>query len=168
VNAEILASFERVAFKTVQGLFYGLYRRLIARNELRLLCVGDRRLTTAEKIIDELRPSPVDDITDKPLSAITPSSWHSREPIFIAQLKPIAGGPSINRVLRLKRESPPIWEAVQPGIFRYTFIKREDRAGACVMELWETTVIAVAVPWPDDRGPLRRGRRNPMSRDNRA
>jgi hypothetical protein len=168
VSAEILASFERVAFKTVQGLFYGLYQRLIAKNELKLLCVGDRRLTTAEKIIDELRPSPVDDITDEPISEISPCSWHSREPIFIAQLTPVTGGPPVNRVLRLKRESPTIWETFQPGIFRYTFIKRDGGGGACVMELWETTIIAVGVPWPDDRGPLRRGRRNPMSRDNKA
>jgi hypothetical protein len=168
VGAEILSSFERVAFKTVQGLFYGLYRRLIARNELKLLCVGDLRLTTAEEIVDELRPSPLDDITDEPVSEITPNSWHSREPIFLAQLTPVAGEPPINRIFHLTRESPPVWEAFQPGIFRYTFVKREGGGGACVMELWETTVIAVAVPWPDDRGPLRRGRRNPMSRDNRA
>lgn len=165
VNAEILSSFERVAFKTVQGLFYGLYRRLVARNELTLLCVGDRRLTTAEEIADELRPSPVHDITDEPLSEITPCSWHSREPIIIAQLEPVSGGPSIHRAFRMTRESPPMWETFQPGIFRYTFVKRESGGAACIMELWETIIIAVGTPWPDNRGPLRRGRKNPRSRD---
>lgn len=115
INAEILASFERVAFKTAQGLFYGLYQTLIANDELKLLCFGDRRLTTAEEIIDELRPSPLHDITDEPISEVTPSSWHSREPILIAQLTPTTGGQALNRVLRLTRESPPVWETFQNG-----------------------------------------------------
>lgn len=165
VNTEILSSFERVAFKTVRGLFYGLYRRLISNNELSLLCVGDRRLTTAEQIVDELRPSSFHDITDEPLSEITAHSWHSREPIIIATLQPVTGGAPINRAFHLIKESAPAWTTIQHGVFRYTFIKRDGGGAACIMELWETSIIAVATPWPSDRGPLRRGRRNPGSRD---
>jgi hypothetical protein len=167
INSEVEASFRRIAFKTVQGLYYGLYHRLVSRDDLAFLCFGDRRLTTAEQIVDELRPSPLRDITDEPLSEITPWSWHSRGPILIATLEPIAGGPAIQRAFRLTRESSPEWQTVQPGIFRYVFMKRDGGGAACVMELWETSIIAVATPWPDDRGPLRRGRRNPMSRDHR-
>lgn len=165
INSEIQMSFERVALKTVQGLFYGLYRRLVGKDELKLLCLGDRRLTDAETIVDELRVSPLRDITDEPLSEITPYSWHAREPVIIVNLAPVAGGAPKQRIFRLGRETAPVWLDFGPDVFCYTFVKRDDGGGVFVMEIWNTFVIAVATPWPDDRGPLRRGRKNPLSRD---
>ena len=116
-------------------------------------------------MIDQLRPSPLVDITEEPLSEITPSSWHVRQPIIILRLQPTSGGPPIQRAFRLTRETPVEWVPFQPGIFSFAFVKCEDEGIACVLELWETLVVAVTAPWPDSRGPMRRGRKNPRSRE---
>jgi hypothetical protein len=83
------------------------------------------------------------------------------------ELQPIAGGPPINRVFRLKRETPVEWFPFQPQIFEFAFAKHETDGAVCVINLWQTLVVAVTVPWPDKRGPLRKGKNNPFSRDAR-
>jgi hypothetical protein len=166
LTAELYNSFERVLFKTVQGLFFGLYNRLVSTAELKLDVVDNRRCITPDEIAQRYRPSPMEDITDKPLSMVSPSSWHPREPIFIMDLQPISGkGPAQKRVFRLKRDTPIEWVDLQPGIFRFAFVKSDGEDSACVMELWETLIVAVKAPWPGNRGPMRKGRKNPLSRD---
>lgn len=166
LTPDVFNSFERVLFKTVQGLFFGLYNRVVATENLKLDIVDNRRSVTPDAIAQRYRPSPMEDITDQPLSAITPSSWHTREPIFIMDLKPLSGeGPMQKRIFRLKRDTPIEWVDLQPGVFRFGFVKSDGEDSACVMELWETLVVAVKAPWPGDRGPLRKGRKNPLSRD---
>lgn len=165
LTPEVRSSFEGVFQKTVQGLYYGLYERLVPAQDVQLLRIENHRLISPNDLIIELRPSPLRDITDKPLSPISPSSWHMREPIFIIEMQPISGAEPEKRIFRLTRETPVEWVLLQPGIFSYAFVQRDGGGAACVLSLWETLVIAVSVPWPDGRGPLRRGRKNPMSRD---
>lgn len=164
---ELLSSLHSVFRKTVQGLFYGLYGRLVAPAELTLLRIENSRFVSAEAVAEELRPSPLMDLTDEAVSEITPSSWHSREPVIVLKLRPVAGGPPVDRILRLKRETPIEWVEFQPGIFRFAFVKREGADAACVFELWDTLIVTISSPWPDDRGPLRRGRSNSLSRERR-
>lgn len=168
LTEELLASLNRVFCKTVQGLFFGLYQRLLEPEGITLLRIENSRIICAESVAEELRPSPLVDITDEPLSDITPHSWHSREPVVIVKLQPVAGGAPVNRVLRLKRETPIEWVEFQPGIFRFAFVKQEGADAACIFELWETLIVAMSTPWPDSRGSLRRGRSNPMSRERRS
>ena len=165
---ELLSSLHLVFCKSVQGLFYGLHERLVEPAGLKLLRIENSRLISAETVAEQLRPSPLMDITDEPLSEITRNSWHSREPVLILKLQPVTGGPPVNRVLRLKRDTPIEWIEFQPGIFRFAFVKQDGADAACVFELWETLIVAIATPWPDSRGPLRRGRSNPLSRERRA
>jgi hypothetical protein len=80
-------------------------------------------------------------------------------------VSPSGKSKSMKRVFRLKRETPIEWIDVQTGIFRYAFVKNEGAKSACVIKLWETLVIAVTTPWPTSRGPVRRGRKNPLSRE---
>lgn len=162
---ELRYSIDRVFRKTVLGLFFGLYDRLVDPNSLRLLRIVNSRLMSAEKIAGELRPPPFEDITDKPVSEISPRSWHSREQVIVKQMQPAGGGPLMNRLIRLKRGAPIEWTDFQPGIFRFTFVKRYGAGAACIFELWKTLIVAIATPWPDGRGPVRRGKKNPLSRD---
>jgi hypothetical protein len=164
---ELLWSVHRVFCKTVQGLFYGLYERFVDPSGLKILRIVNSRVISAESVAEELRPSPLMDITNKPVSDITPCSWHSREPVVILKLQPVAGGLPVNHVLRLKRETSIEWVEFQPGIFRFAFVKQDGADAACVFELWETLIVAIATPWPDSRGPLRCGRSNPLSRERR-
>jgi hypothetical protein len=43
LTEQLLGSFRKVFFKTSQGLFYGLYDRLVSTDELMLLRVEDQR-----------------------------------------------------------------------------------------------------------------------------
>jgi len=144
-----------------------LQRRLVPAGKIGLLSIGHRKTASAEDVAEKFRPSPVQELSDQPMPEINPSGWASRGSVFVAQLQPLSGGPPIQGVYRLKRETPIIWEEFQPGVFKYGVVKREGADAACVIELWETLVVAMAVPWPGDRGPIRRGRRNPRSRDSR-
>lgn len=168
LTEELLSSLHRVFCKTVQGLFFGLYQRIVEPEGITLLRIENSRIICAESVAEELRPSPLVDITDQPLPEITPHSWHSHEPVVIVKLQPVAAGAPANRVLRLKRETPIEWVEFQPGIFRFAFVKQDGADAACVFELWETLIVAMATPWPDGRGPLRRGRSNPTSRERRS
>ena len=82
-------------------------------------------------------------------------------------LQPETGKQPVQRLFRLIRETPVVWEDFQPDVFRFGFVKSERGRAVCVMDLWKTLVVAVAAPWPDRRGPLRRGRKNSRSRDRR-
>ena len=162
---ELLGSFDRVMRKTVQGLFFGLYERLVPRDQVQLRLVSDQRFLSVEEAVDQVRPPQFRDITDEPLPAITPCSWTVREPVFFVTVQPRTGGGPVQRLFRLVRETPVEWVEFQPGVFRFAFVMSEDHRTVCVLDLYKTLVVAVAAPWPDRRGPMRRGKRNPLSRD---
>lgn len=164
----LLASFDRVMKKTVQGVFFGLYERIVSRDQIEVLQISDQRFATPDQVVDQIRPPLFRDITDEPLPEITPSSWPVREPVFFLTLQPESGGKPVQRLFRMIRETPVVWEDFQPDVFRFGFVKSESGRAVCVMDLWKTLVVAVAAPWPDSRGPLRRGRKNPRSRDRRS
>jgi hypothetical protein len=161
---QLFESFRRVFFKTTQGMFYGLYDRIVRPEQLRLLRVEDQRFIKPEEVIANIRPNPLVDLTDQPLPEISPHSWHTREPIFTMELVDPATGKKSQRVFRLVRDTPVEWVCFQPDIFSVAFVKC-DEGCACVMDLWKTLVVTIKAPWPDDRGALRKGRKNPLSRD---
>ncbi len=161
---ELLASFDRVMRKTAQGLFFGLYERLVPKDQVEVRLVSDQRFLTPERVIDQMRPPQFRDITDEPLPAITPCSWPVREPVFFVTVQPATGGNPVQRLFRLARETPVDWIEFQPGVFRFAFVMSDDHQAVCVLDLWKTLVVAVAAPWPDRRGPMRRGREeHPLS-----
>jgi hypothetical protein len=164
---DLLATFNRVMKKTVQGVFFGLYERVVSRDQIEVLQISDQRFATPEQVVDQIRPPQLRDITDEPLPEITPASWPVRAPVFFVTLQPASGAQPVLRLFRLIRETPVVWENFQPDVFRFGFVKSESGRAVCVMDLWNTLVVAVAAPWPDSRGPLRRGRKNPRSRDRR-
>jgi hypothetical protein len=172
LTGEMAACFDRVFCKTVQGLFYGLYERVVPKDQLALLSVEDQRFVTPDEVADRVRPPALRDITDMPLPEITPNGWVVREPVFILDLQPVGPGSEGNgkmqRLFHLVRETPVEWIKYQPDIFTFGFVKSEDGRAVCILDLWETLVVAVAAPWPDGRGPIRRGKRNPFSRQRKA
>lgn len=166
---EILGSLDRVARKTVQGLYHGLYGVFVPGEGVQLLHVADARQLSGEALAEQLRPSPLELIdVDQPSSEVGPRSWHARQPIVVLSLRPPDGGPTVERYFRLKQATPVEWIDLQVGIFRFAFVGRESGDAACVMELWETLVLAVSAPWPSARGAMRRGRTNPLSRERRS
>jgi hypothetical protein len=162
---DLLGSFDRVMRKTVQGLFFGLYHRFVPHDQVEIRLISDQRFVTPEQAIDQVKPPQLRDITDEPLPEITPCSWPVREPIFFLTVQPVGGGPPVQRLFRLIRDTAVEWVELQPDVFRFAFVKGDDGRAVCVLDLWKTWAVAIAAPWPDGRGPLRRGRRNPLSRD---
>lgn len=169
LTGDLLNSFDRVFCKTVQGLYYGAYRRLVPKSELAILSIEDQRFITPDQVVARVRPPALRDITDMPLPELTPSSWMTRQPVFVLDLQPIGGedaeNKKVQRVFHLVSETPVDWIPFQPGVFTFGFVKAEDGRAVCILDLWKTWVVAVAAPWPDSRGPLRRGKRNRFSRD---
>ena len=165
VAGDVLEAFEKVFRKTTRGLFWGLYGRFIPDSELTLFLVSDQRLESVDDVIGQIRPPALQDITDGPLSELSPNSWHSRQPIIELDLRPIAGGPIQRRIFRLTRETPTDWVSFQEGIFRVGFVMADSHRVACVFDVWKSITVVMTAPWPNDRGPVRRGRNNPLSRD---
>lgn len=158
ISGNLVISFQRVFIKTVQGLFFGLYNRLAVSSEFELLNVSHIDQGSAEEAIAPFQPSILVDISDEPLSEITPRSWHSRQPIMCLTI-PSADGQMAKRVFRLKRETKLKWEVFQPTTFRFATFEHEDGRLVCVIELWQSLVVQVATPWPASQGPLRKKRR---------
>ena len=169
LSGELWRPFDRVFCKIAQGLYFSLYQRIVSKEQVELSAVADAHYVTAEELALKVRPSPFRDITDEPLPAITPSSWPVREPIFIVDLAPTGaedtGKSNTRRIFRLVRETPIKWIEYQRGVFSFAFVKNENDQAVCILNAWETLTVAVTTPWPDDRGPLRRGRNNPHSRE---
>lgn len=165
LKGDLQVSFDRVIRKTVRGLFFGLYERVISDEDLSFILVADQRHASPDNVAEELRPSPMRDITDEPMPEITPFGWVTHEPVVMLTLQPIAGGEPVRRVFRLVRETEIDWVELQPDVFRFVFIKTEHQEAVCVMDIWKTLVVAIRAPWPDGRGPIRRGRNNRFSRE---
>jgi hypothetical protein len=160
-----LNSFTNVLCKTTQGLYLGLYEQFVPKDRVQVLIISDRRKDTPQSVANEVRPPPMKDITDEPLSEITPSAWMVREPVFVMQLQPVGSGAPAQRIFRMVRETPIEWVQIQPRTFSFAFVQHADGRAVCILDICETLIAAVAVPWPHDRGPLRRGKRNPLSRE---
>ena len=128
----------------------------------RLISIHDARSVTRDQVVDLLRPCP-QDITEHPLPEISPSS---RSRIFVVEydLVPLNPGEKPIRLQKVFRLQPVRWEPYQPGIFTFAFVQMQDAAAVCVMELWETLIIAVSAPWPGMQGPFRKCRKNLFSR----
>jgi hypothetical protein len=127
--------------------------------------VSDQRFQPVDSVLAEIRPSPLEDLTDKPFSAITPNSWHFRQPVFFMKVVPPDGGPPQQRIFRLVRETPVDWVNYQENVFRVGFVKTKDGKAGCVFDLWQTLTVVVTAPWPSSRGPIRKGRKNLFSRE---
>lgn len=156
----------RVLRKTVRGLYFGTYKRLVPDGQFEVLRIYDQRQVTVDDLVNEMRPSGFRDITDEPLSTISPSAWMVREPVFVMKMAPVEGdGPPVERIFRLVRETKVDWINLQPGIFRFGFVQHEDGRAVCILDVWQTLGVAVAGPWPQDRGTFRKGQKNQFSRD---
>lgn len=47
---ELLASFDHVMRKTVQGLFFGLYKRFVARDQIEIMQIADQRFAYCSSV----------------------------------------------------------------------------------------------------------------------
>ncbi|HLG96896.1 MAG TPA: hypothetical protein VKX49_11350 [Bryobacteraceae bacterium] len=165
-TGEIHSAFDRVLRKTAQGLYYGLYDRVPPLEKFELLSIEHRDYRSPEEVIARFRTPPVRDITNEPLPSLTSRGLPN---VFVVQA--VATNPEtgesrtvIGSVFQDLRQEPVEWTVYQPGTLRFTFFQDESGDAICVMDLWSTLVAAVRAPWPNQRGKLRKGRKNPNAR----
>ena len=78
---------------------------------------------------------------------------------------PITGESHVVRsVFKDVRQEDVEWTIYQPETVRFTFFQDDAGDAICVMDLWGTLVVAIKAPWPNQRGTLRKGKRNPNAR----
>lgn len=164
-TGEIYEAFECVLRKTAQGLYYGLYGRVASIEKFVLLSVEHREHVSPEEVVARLRRPTVRDITNEPLPPLTDRGLPN---IFVLQstaTNPQTGESVVlQHVFQEMRQEPVEWVVYQEGILRSAFFQDETGDAICVVDMWDTLVAAVKVPWPSQRGPLRRGRKNPNAR----
>jgi hypothetical protein len=161
---DLRESFRIVLFKTAQGLFRGLFEQIIPESSIRYLLIQDLRTVSVESVLESIRPSMVE-ISNETVSEISPNSWHTQRPLTFMKLAPISGGPEKILVFRQVRQPPVDWFTFQEGIFSAALVEDKNEEAVLVCRLWDTVIASLGVPWPGGRGPLRRGKNNPFSRD---
>lgn len=169
IDEEVLQRMSNVILKTARGLYNAVYGRFVDVTEAELICFRPISDYSVDDLVNDVRPPQVVDITDQPLPEITPSGWALKGQAMVVTtlLLPVSGGEPIedHRVLWVKQETPIEWIDYQPSVFKFGFVGSADKSCICVIEVRETFVCGVRLPWPSGRGSLRRGRRNPFSRE---
>lgn len=154
----LLKSANRVFIKTAQGLFFGLYGKRMAADQFHIVRMHHRRQMSMQSVIDEMRPSPLREVSEMPFPDLAPHSWPMKKDLVFLTLQPLAGGAPIQRAFRLARETPVGWFHFQADIFSVALVKRENERAALVFDLWSSLGVVVGSPWPGGRGRLRKTR----------
>lgn len=165
-SGEVFAAFNRVLRKTAQGLYYGMYDRVPPLNKFELLSIEHSDYQTAQEVIRRLRRSPFVDLTDQPLPSLTSRGLPN---VYVVEsvITNAATGEThtvSQNVFHDTRQKDIEWIAYQQGTLHFAFFQDEAGDAICVMSLWGTLICAVRAPWPNQRGALRKGRKNPNAR----
>lgn len=165
-TGEIYTAFDRVLRKTAQGLYYGLYGRVPALEKFKLLSIEHSHYRLPEEVISRLRKPAFRDITDEPLPTLTDRGLQNVYVLQAVLTDPVSGEEHTisGNVFRDTGQEDVEWTVYQEGTLRFTFFQHEDGDAICVMDLWGTLISAVKAPWPNQRGVLRKGRKNPNAR----
>lgn len=166
ICGEVSTAFDRVLRKTAQGLFYGFYDRVPALKEFELLSLEHSEYQTPDAVVSRLRKQGLRDITDEPLP---PINGRGLPNVYVVQTVVTSRETGRSRTLTENafydtRQEDVEWTWYQQGTLQFTFFRGQDGNCICVMDLWSTLICAVKAPWPSQRGPLRKGRKNPNAR----
>lgn len=160
-TGDVHAAFDRVLRKTAQGLFYGLYDRVARIEKFELLSIEHRDFCSPEEVVSRLRRPAVRDITNEPLPSLTSRGLPNVFVIQAVTTNPRTGESQVlQHVFQDLRQDDVEWVVYQEETLRFTFFENDAGNAICVMDLWNTLIVAVKAPWPNQRGVLRRGRKN--------
>ena len=162
---EVQTAFDRILRKTAQGLYYGLYDRVPPLDEFELLSIEHCNYCSGDDVVSRLRRPSFRDIAEEPMPSIGDRGLPNVYVVEAVLKNPITGESHVVRsVLKDVRQEDVEWTIYQPETVRFTFFQDEAGDAICVMDLWGTLVAAVKAPWPNQRGTLRKGKRNPNAR----
>jgi hypothetical protein len=137
-DADTIRRIDRVLAKTIQGLYYHRYRRVLAPKNLVLLSLTHQRQVTAEGLLQQ----------------------HCCGGTIHGWPEVTASGRALKRLLVVGKEVFDVsgraakWVEYQHGVFSYIFAKGVEGGLVCVLDLHSTLAAAFRCPWP---GRSRRG-----------
>jgi len=154
-NTEILTCMDRILRKTVQGLYFATYGDFVTKENVQILEVTHTKQESAESLVAHFRRSSTPDFSVGIWPEVRPRPRRLEKAVRSAVL----GSGCENDLMR-----PVEWIDVQKDAFRFTFFRGEADRAICVLEVRRTIAAAALCPWPSKRGPIRRGRNNPLAR----
>lgn len=154
-SPEILNCLDRILTKTVQGLYFATYDEFVSKDRIRVLHVTHTKQQSADSLIAKFRRSTTPDLSVGLWPEVRPNPRRLEKAVKIAL---ITGGTE-NDLMK-----PVEWIDIQKNAFRYAFFRGEADYSVCVLDIRNTLAAAALCPWPRKRGPIRRGRKNPLAR----
>ena len=167
MRGEVAVAFDQILRKTTQGLYYGLYGRVPPLAKFQLLSIEDQAYRTPEDVVFRLRKPAVRDLTNSPLPSL---SRRGLPNIYVVErvVTDTETGESYTvgqNVFWDVKQEPAEWIDYQKGTIRFCFFQNGAGDAICVLDLWNTLVTSIRGPWPNQRGELRKGRKNENARD---
>ena len=144
---DVVSRIRRVLVKTVQGLYFKHYGRIIAFRGIRCLAVDHQRNRSANDLLNEFcNPSP-SDLWGEGWPEVTPNPM-ALERAVIAWSQSVDGQPTT-----IPRFRQPRWVRYQSGVFKYTFRQHANmKRLVWVVDLHKTIAAVLDCPWPSGGG----------------
>lgn len=136
VTAEARRRMSRVVIKTVQGLYYRHYGRILSTTDTVVLSIEHQRRISVEDLFTRHCNLGTSGGID---------GWPEVTPNGKALARVILGPP---------QEKGLHWVDYQPAVFRYTFSKGVENGLICIMDFHRTLAAVVKCPWPSRAGPI--------------
>ncbi|MCY2930187.1 MAG: hypothetical protein NTV86_11965 [Planctomycetota bacterium] len=127
VTKKTLGKVSRVAEKTVQGLYFRRYERMLAPQDVTVLAIEHQHQVSVDQMIKQF---------------CGPESWPDVT----------RDGKALERAALAHLGDIKVdWEDYQPGVFRFAFFKGRRSRLVCLLDLHQTLVVAVECPRPPSR-----------------
>lgn len=135
---EAMRVLSRILIKTVVGLVFFEYGRIIPRGQLEVVGIEHSRNTIPDAFLEANRHVGVG------WAEVTPSGRELERQVLAA--------------FGLPPKVATTWTEYVPEFFAYIFIKRSDQTLLCGVRLHDALTALVRCPWPAAAGPLRTGK----------
>ena len=140
---EVLSRIGRVLIKTVKGLYFKHYGRIVDSQSVTCLEIDHQKRRSPQDLLREFcDPSPSD---------MWGGGWPEVTPNPMALERAVAACFAGDG--KLSRWKPPVWIDYQPGVFSYTFRQgAETKTLIWALDLHRTLAATVECPWPSKKG----------------
>jgi hypothetical protein len=138
VDGPVIQVIERILTKTVVGVIFFEFGRIVPREKMELLAIGHAKNIVPDALVEQFRR------VDSGWAEVTPSGRElERQVMAVAGLRPRHGTP---------------WRTYILGFFEYKFIRRSNDTLLCAMKLHDALTALFECPWPSRAGPRRKGK----------
>lgn len=137
-DAEVMEAFRRIMAKTITGLMFHEFGRLVPTTKVDVIAIEHAENT-------------------HPLAVI---ELHRRDDGLLAEVTP-SGRELERQVLAVCGQVPrnmPKWRIYVPDYFEYMFIRRSNNMLLSAMKLHNALTVIAECPWPNRAGPRRKGK----------